>query len=131
MRPERPDLRPERPDLRPEGLDEGGDGRTNEWTDERKSPYVLQDFVPFGAAARTVCSERPSGPLKTQLSRTRNAPKRLDDVLGVVFPLGPEPAKEDLESLPMSPLSGFIWIDWNPWQAHSLILISFILYMLF
>ena len=28
------------------------DGRTNERTDERKSPCVLQDFVPFGAAAQ-------------------------------------------------------------------------------
>ena len=53
FKPERPDLRPERPDLRPERPD--GGGRTNEWTDGRtdkqKSPCVLQDFVPFGAAA--------------------------------------------------------------------------------
>ena len=28
------------------------DGRTDRWTDERKSPCVLQDFVPFGAAAQ-------------------------------------------------------------------------------
>ena len=27
-------------------------GRTEGWTDERKSPCVLQDFVPFGAAAQ-------------------------------------------------------------------------------
>ena len=27
------------------------DGRMDEQTDERKSPCVLQDFVPFGAAA--------------------------------------------------------------------------------
>ena len=47
FKPERPDLRLERPDLRPERPDGGGDGRTNERTDERKSPCVLQDFVPF------------------------------------------------------------------------------------
>ena len=28
------------------------DGRMDEQTDERKSPCVLQDFVPFGAAAQ-------------------------------------------------------------------------------
>ena len=28
------------------------DGRTDEQTDEQKSPCVLQDFVPFGAAAQ-------------------------------------------------------------------------------
>ena len=51
LRPERPDLRPERPDLRPEGPDGGGE--TNELTNERtKVPCVLQDFVPFGAAAQ-------------------------------------------------------------------------------
>ena len=50
---ERPDLRPERPDLRPERpekLDQG-DKRTNRRMDKQKSPCVLQDFVPFGAAA--------------------------------------------------------------------------------
>ena len=26
--------------------------RGDEWTDERRSPCVLQDFVPFGAAAQ-------------------------------------------------------------------------------
>ena len=59
LRPERLDLRPERPDLRPEGSDEGGgtNGRTNEQTDERKSPCVLQDFAPFGAAAQKVIVE--------------------------------------------------------------------------
>ena len=47
------DLRPERLDLRPEGPDEGGtDKQTNEQTNKRKSPCVLQDFVPFGAAAQ-------------------------------------------------------------------------------
>ena len=30
----------------------GTDGWTDEWTDEWKSPCVLQDFVPFGAAAQ-------------------------------------------------------------------------------
>ena len=52
LRPERLNLRPERLDLRPEGPDEGGDRRTDGQTDERKSPCVLQDFVPFGAAAQ-------------------------------------------------------------------------------
>ena len=45
----------ERSDLRPEGPNEGGDEQTDERTDERtneKSPCVLQDFVPFGAAAQ-------------------------------------------------------------------------------
>ena len=44
---ERADFRPERADFRPErawGVDK--------WTDKRtKVPCVLQDFVPFGAAA--------------------------------------------------------------------------------
>ena len=51
----RSDLKPESPDLRPEGPDEGDeqtDGRMDRRTDERKSPCVLQDFVPFGAAAQ-------------------------------------------------------------------------------
>ena len=54
LRPDRPDFKPERPDLRPEGPDGGGwrDGRMNERTNKRKSPCVLQDFVPFGAAAQ-------------------------------------------------------------------------------
>ena len=67
LRPKRPDLRPERsnlrrerPDLRPEGSEGGGnertDGQMDKWTngrtDERKSPCVLQEFVPFGAAAQ-------------------------------------------------------------------------------
>ena len=50
LRPERPDSRSQRPDLGLEGPN--GGGRTNARTDERKSPYVLQDFVPFGAAAQ-------------------------------------------------------------------------------
>ena len=53
LRPERPDSRSQRPDLRPEGPDEGGThARTNERTNKQKSPCVLQDFVPFGAAAQ-------------------------------------------------------------------------------
>ena len=50
LRPERPDLRSQRPDLGLEGPN--GGGRTNARTDKRKSPCVLQDFVPFGAAAQ-------------------------------------------------------------------------------
>ena len=50
LRPERPDSRSQRPDLGLEGPN--GGGRTNARTDERKSPCVLQDFVPFGAAAQ-------------------------------------------------------------------------------
>ena len=57
FRPDRTDFRSARADSRPERP--GGDGRTdgrtdertNGRTDERKSPCVLQDFVPFGAAA--------------------------------------------------------------------------------
>ena len=53
LRPERPDLRSQCPDLRPEGPNEGGDERTNGQTNERtKVPCVLQDIVPFGAAAQ-------------------------------------------------------------------------------
>ena len=53
LRPERLDLGPERLDLRPERSDEGGTNRQmDERMDERKSPCVLQDFVPFGAAAQ-------------------------------------------------------------------------------
>ena len=54
FRPERADFRPERADFRPErawGMDGWTDGRTDAWNDERKSPCVLQNFVPFGAAA--------------------------------------------------------------------------------
>ena len=49
--PERADFRPERADFRPErswGADRQTDGRTDKQT---KVPCVLQDFVPFGAAA--------------------------------------------------------------------------------
>ena len=56
LRPKRPDLRSQKPDLRPAGPDEGaggGDERIkNKQTNKRKSPCVLQDFVPFGAAAQ-------------------------------------------------------------------------------
>ena len=53
LRPERPDLRSQCPDLRPEGPNEGGDERTNGQTNKRtKVPCVLQDIVPFGAAAQ-------------------------------------------------------------------------------
>ena len=64
LRPERAGLRPDREGLRPVTADSRplfevseaqfealGGGRTNERTHERKSPCVLQDFVPFGAAA--------------------------------------------------------------------------------
>ena len=34
------------------------DERTDEQTDERKSPCVLQDFVPLGAAAQKVKFDR-------------------------------------------------------------------------
>ena len=62
----RTDLRSERADFRSERADfEGRDGRTNKRTNERKSPCVLQDFVPFGAAAqkptgrpRAICGQR-------------------------------------------------------------------------
>ena len=47
---EGPDLRPDGPDLRLDGPD--GEERTNKGTKERKYPCVLQDFVPFGAAAQ-------------------------------------------------------------------------------
>ena len=51
LRPERSDLRSQCPDLRPEGPDEGVG--TNERTDKpMKVPCVLQDIVPFGAAAQ-------------------------------------------------------------------------------
>ena len=64
FRPERADFRPERADFRPEradfrsertwgGADGQTDGRTDVQTDGRtKVPCVLQDFVPFGAAAQ-------------------------------------------------------------------------------
>ena len=51
FRPERADFRPERADFRPERA--WGGGQMNERTNKRtKVPCVLQDFVPFGAAAQ-------------------------------------------------------------------------------
>ena len=50
FRPERVDIRPEREDFRPERA--WGDKRNDRRTNEQKSPYVVQDFVPFGAAAQ-------------------------------------------------------------------------------
>ena len=47
LRPKRPDLRPENPDLRPERPDWG-----DKLTDKQMSPWILQDLVPFGAAAQ-------------------------------------------------------------------------------
>ena len=41
-----------------EGLG-GTNGRTNGRNDEQKSPCVLQDFVPFGAAAQKTKVNRP------------------------------------------------------------------------
>ena len=60
LRPKRPDLGPERVDFRPERADfrpeTAWEGRTNgqtyKQTDAKKSPCVLQDFVPFGIAAQ-------------------------------------------------------------------------------
>ena len=49
FRPERVNFRPERADFRPERA--WGNGRIDGRNDERKSPCVLQDFFPFGAAA--------------------------------------------------------------------------------
>ena len=59
FRPKRADFRPEITDFRPERADfrserawgERMDGRMDGRNDKRKSPCVLQDFVPFGAAA--------------------------------------------------------------------------------
>ena len=55
-RPERADFRPERADFRPGRADfrpeRAWGGRTNGWTDEQKSPCVLQEFVSFGTAAQ-------------------------------------------------------------------------------
>ena len=59
FKPERPDLRPARPDLMPGGLMGGGGQTDNEQTtNERKSTCVLQDFIPFGAAAQKDRRER-------------------------------------------------------------------------
>ena len=53
--PERADFKPERADFRPERVWGGRrtDGQTDGRTDKRtKVPCVLQDFVPFRAAAQ-------------------------------------------------------------------------------
>ena len=68
FRPERADFRPERADIRPERAWGGADERTNGRTDERKSPCVLQDFVPFGAAAQKA-SETPNQAFQTLRSK--------------------------------------------------------------
>ena len=57
FRPERADFRTERADFRPERawrrwMDGWMDGRMDRQMDKRKCPCVLQDFVPFGAAAQ-------------------------------------------------------------------------------
>ena len=61
LRSERPDLRPGRPDLRPERLDLKPGGEMNAQTNEQMSPCVLQEFVPFRAAAQ----KRGTGKLQT------------------------------------------------------------------
>ena len=66
---ERPDLRSQRPNLRPERPDEGR-GQTDRMTDEQKSPCVLQDFVPFGAAAQKE-SHGSNHRLDTQIPASR------------------------------------------------------------
>ena len=55
--PKKAGFRPEKADFRPEKawgglMDKWMDGWTDRWTDKQKSPCVLQDFVPFGAAAQ-------------------------------------------------------------------------------
>ena len=66
FRPERADSRPERADFRPERVDfrpERADFRPERaWGDYWmngliKSPFVLQDFVPFGAAAQKAITQ--------------------------------------------------------------------------
>ncbi|MEE3023188.1 MAG: hypothetical protein VX367_11410, partial [SAR324 cluster bacterium] len=49
--PERANFRPERKDFRPERADSRPERALGRQKDERKSPCVLQDIVPFGAAA--------------------------------------------------------------------------------
>ena len=56
----RANLMSERANLRLERADQrfGGKGGTNGQTNERtKVPCVLQDFVPFGAAAQKACGQ--------------------------------------------------------------------------
>ena len=53
LKPALTDSRSERADFGPERAWGGWtDGQTDGRTDERKYPCVLQDFVPFGAAAQ-------------------------------------------------------------------------------
>ena len=52
LRPEMPYLRPERPDWRPEGPDGGGSFKLMNGQTRESPPCVLQDFVPFEAAAQ-------------------------------------------------------------------------------
>ena len=55
MRPDSADFRPDTADFRPyradSRLERACGRRTDRWTDKQKSPCVLKDFVPFGAAA--------------------------------------------------------------------------------
>ena len=74
FRPEKADFRPERADFRPERA--WGDERTNGRTDKRtKVPCVLQDFIPFGAAA-----QKPDPNLQAEIwaSRLRSGLKDWD-----------------------------------------------------
>ena len=51
FRPERADFKPERADFRSKRA-YGADRRIDRWMDGRtKVPCILQDFIPFGAAA--------------------------------------------------------------------------------
>ena len=56
FRPERVDFGPDRADFRPDRADFRPERAWGEWTDKRmdeqNSLCVLQDFVPFGAAAQ-------------------------------------------------------------------------------
>ena len=52
LRPEMQYLRPERPDLRPEGPDRRRTNKLMNGQTKESPPCVLQDFVPFEAAAQ-------------------------------------------------------------------------------
>ena len=53
FRPEIADLKPEIADFQPERADFRPDrARGDKRNDKQKSPCVLQDFIPFGAAAK-------------------------------------------------------------------------------
>ena len=54
----------------------GGDARMNKQMDERKSPCVLQDFVPFGAAAQKANSRPEKADLRPE--RVDFSPDRAD-----------------------------------------------------